>query len=276
MGKKSRKPSLLRGARPERVAIYARVSSHKQRARGDLTRQIEGLKRVIKRDALKLTKVYTDVGSGLNTNRKGLWRLLNDAKKHQFWAVVLSFKDRLTRFGYTYLERYLAEFGVSLCCVHTLDEKAPESELVEDLVAIVHSFSGKLYRMRRTEKEREEKGGKTGLIDQKANARLERVRRRNVGKTGSVDQKANARWERVRLQVLAQRRLFARQGAVVAGWRTYRNRRLGPYFRLTYQDRLPAPARQSLGNRAKWAVSRKQRSVRPRDISGAARAKSSF
>jgi hypothetical protein len=57
-----------------------------------------------------------------------------------------------------------------------------------------------------------------------------------VGKTGSVDQKANARFERVRLQVFARRRLFARQGAVVAGWRTYRNRRLGPYFRLAYRE----------------------------------------
>jgi hypothetical protein len=57
-----------------------------------------------------------------------------------------------------------------------------------------------------------------------------------VEKTGSVDQKANARWERVRLQIVARRPLFARQGAVVAGWRTYRGRRLGPYFRLAYRE----------------------------------------
>jgi predicted site-specific integrase-resolvase len=94
------------------------------------------------------------VGSGLNTNRKGLWRLLRDAKKGIFSTVVLNFKDRLTRFGYAYIEHYLAEYGVQLLCINKLDEKAPESELVEDLVAIVHSFSGKLYRMRRTTKER--------------------------------------------------------------------------------------------------------------------------
>jgi len=30
--------------------------------------------------------------------------------------------------------------------------------------------------------------------------------------------------------------LFARQGAVVATWRKYRGRRLGPYFRLAYRE----------------------------------------
>jgi putative resolvase len=140
-------------------AIYARVSSHKQSKRGDLQRQIEQLKNYVRENNLKLVKVYKDVGSGLNVNRKGLWRLLKDSKKGDFSVVLLNFKDRLTRFGYTYLERYLSEFGVKLFCVNKLDDKTPESELVEDLVAIVHSFSGKLYRMRRTEKEQNKKSG---------------------------------------------------------------------------------------------------------------------
>ncbi len=29
---------------------------------------------------------------------------------------------------------------------------------------------------------------------------------------------------------------FARQGAVVASWRTYRGRRLGPYYRLAWRE----------------------------------------
>jgi predicted site-specific integrase-resolvase len=59
----------------------------------------------------------------------------------------------LTRFGFEYLKNYLAEFNVSLHHLHELDEKTPESEMVEDLVAIIHSFSGKLYRMRRLGKQ---------------------------------------------------------------------------------------------------------------------------
>jgi predicted site-specific integrase-resolvase len=133
-------------------AIYCRVSSHKQSKRGDLDRQIELLKKHAKLNDFKLIRIYKDIGSGLNTNRKGLWRLIQDSKKNQFSAILINYKDRLTRFGYKYLEKFLSEFNVKIICVNKLDDKTPESELVEDLVAIVHSFSGKLYRMKRTEK----------------------------------------------------------------------------------------------------------------------------
>jgi predicted site-specific integrase-resolvase len=135
-------------------AIYCRVSSHKQSKRGDLDRQIELLKNYAKLNDFKLIRTYKDVGSGLNTNRKGLWRLIQDSKQSQFSAILINYKDRLTRFGYKYLEKYLSEFNVKIICLNKLDDKTPESELVEDLVAIVHSFSGKLYRLRRTEKEK--------------------------------------------------------------------------------------------------------------------------
>ena len=136
----------------KKCAIYARVSSHKQSKRGDLDRQIMQLKQYAHLNHITIVKIYKDVGSGLNTNRKGLWKLIKDAKKHHFSMILLNFKDRLTRFGYLYLKSYLLEYNVHLICLNTLDDKSPESELVEDLVAIIHSFSGKLYRMRRSEK----------------------------------------------------------------------------------------------------------------------------
>lgn len=71
------------------------------------------------------------MGSGLNANRKGLWRLIRDAKKGKFSSVVINYKDRLTRFGYRYLEEYLNEFGVEVICANKLEEKTPsETELV--------------------------------------------------------------------------------------------------------------------------------------------------
>ncbi len=93
-------------------------------------------------------KVYKDLGSGLNANRKGLWRLVRDAKKGKFSSVAINYKDRLTRFGYKYLEEYLSEFGIDVVCVNSFEYKTPKSELVEDLVGIIQSFSGKLYGMR--------------------------------------------------------------------------------------------------------------------------------
>ena len=135
----------------ETCAIYGRVSSHKQSKRGDLDRQVENVSDHAMKQGHVIYKVYKDVGSGLNMNRKGLWKMIRDAKKGLFSTIFINFKDRLTRFGFKYLEAYLSEFNVSITCVNELDDKTPESELVEDLVAIVHSFSGKLYRMRRNE-----------------------------------------------------------------------------------------------------------------------------
>ena len=112
-------------------AIYCRVLSHKQSKRGDLARQIELLKNYVKLNDFKLIGTYKDVGSGLNTNRKGLWRLIQDSKKNRFSAILINYKDRLTRFGYKYLEKYLSEFNVKIICVNILDDKTPESETIQ-------------------------------------------------------------------------------------------------------------------------------------------------
>lgn len=137
--------------KPRSCAIYSRVSSHKQSKRGDLDRQVDKVRTHALKEGGVIYKIYKDVGSGLNMNRKGLWTMIRDAKKGLFSTIFINFKDRLTRFGFKYVEAYLSEFNVSIACVNELDDKTPESELVEDLVAIVHSFSGKLYRMRRAE-----------------------------------------------------------------------------------------------------------------------------
>jgi len=142
---------------PNACAVYGRVSSHKQKKRGDLGRQVDQLTAHAMERGYSIHSVYSDVGSGLNTNRKGLWKLVADGRKQRFSTVFVTFKDRLTRFGYKYLENYLSEFGVQLIPVHRLEDNTPESELVEDLVAIIHSFSGKMYRMRRSEKQRTKK-----------------------------------------------------------------------------------------------------------------------
>ena len=102
----------------------------------------------VKDENMEIYQVYKDVGSGLNTKRKGLWRLLRDAKADKFSTIFVNYKDRLTRFGYNYLKKYLSEFGVKLAYLNKLSDKSPESEMVEDLVAIIHSFSGKLYGLR--------------------------------------------------------------------------------------------------------------------------------
>ena len=90
----------------------------------------------------------TDIGSGLNTQRKGLQRLLALVQDYQVAEVVVTFSDRLTRFGLSYLQTLFSGHGVMLTVLHPDEEKTPEQELTEDLLAIIASFAGRLYGLR--------------------------------------------------------------------------------------------------------------------------------
>ena len=114
MNNKTKKNKTHQEETAKNCAIYARVSSHKQSKRGALNRQIELLKNYENLNDYRLIKIYKDIGSGLNTNRKGLWSLNRDSKKNRFSTVLINFKDRLTRFGYNYVEKYLPEFNVKI------------------------------------------------------------------------------------------------------------------------------------------------------------------
>jgi len=91
---------------------------------------------------------YKDKASGLNEHRRGLQQLLNDAAKHKFTHVAITQKDRLTRFGYTYLEQLLAQHGITLLVLSEASAKSPTEELLQDFMSLVASFSGKYYRLR--------------------------------------------------------------------------------------------------------------------------------
>lgn len=94
-------------------------------------------------------KTYQDKASGLNENRKGLTRLLNDARAGKINTIAITAKDRLTRFGYSYLERLIDEYG---CDIIILDdakqEKTAYDELIQDFMSLIASFSGKYYKLR--------------------------------------------------------------------------------------------------------------------------------
>ena len=62
-------------------------------------------------------------------------------------VVVITYKDRLTRFGFRYLEAYFASHGVRIEATFGEEPRDMRQELVEDLIAIVTSFAGRLYGM---------------------------------------------------------------------------------------------------------------------------------
>jgi len=154
---------LLEGKLPDKVVIYARVSSRDQKE--DLERQVEYLKNYCSTKGYQVTKILTDISSGLNENRKGLKKLFKLVESGEITKVVITYRDRLTRFGFKYLEQYFNSHGVEIEVIFNDEEKTPEKELVEDLLAIVTSFAGKLYGARSHKKKRLVEAVKNALRD---------------------------------------------------------------------------------------------------------------
>lgn len=135
--------------------IYARVSTHKQKERGDLDRQIQSLKDFAINKNPKSLETITDVASGLNDNRKGLNKIIRMVQTDSIDRVFVSYKDRLTRFGFNYLKAICDYHNTEIIIMssETTTESTSE-ELAEDIVSIIHSFSGKMYGLRSTIKQR--------------------------------------------------------------------------------------------------------------------------
>ncbi|ACX51671.1 DNA binding domain protein, excisionase family [Ammonifex degensii KC4] len=133
---------LLGEANPDVVVLYARVSGHARRA--DLQRQVEVLKEAYG-PRFSGVVVLTDVGSGLSTDRRGLRKAMQMARERKIRAIAVTYPDRLTRFGFEYLEEYFSSFGVEVLVLNREEDRSPQQELVGDLLTIVTSFAGKLY-----------------------------------------------------------------------------------------------------------------------------------
>jgi len=128
----------------KKVIGYCRVSSNKQK--DDLVRQVENVKTYM------ITKGYsfdviTDIGSGINYNKKGLNQLIDTITNSEVEKIVILYKDRLLRFGFEIIENLCNKFGTTIEIIGNT-EKTEEQELVEDLIQIVTVFSCRLQGKR--------------------------------------------------------------------------------------------------------------------------------
>ena len=98
-----------------KTVIYSRVSSQDQKE--DLKRQTEELKQYCHENGLERIEVIEEVGSGMNYSKRGLRKLVNMIERKEVDRVVISFKDRLLRFG--------SELLYQLCGLKHIDTKKP-------------------------------------------------------------------------------------------------------------------------------------------------------
>ena len=129
--------------------IYARVSSTSQKT--SLDNQIELIKSYMLSKGIKPDEIYSEIASGLNDNRKELNRLLFNIQVGKIKTVYISFKDRLTRFGFNYFKEIFKNNNVEIIILDEQEEtnKDFQQELAEDLISVIHHYSTKLYSNRR-------------------------------------------------------------------------------------------------------------------------------
>jgi putative resolvase len=132
----------------ERVAIYARVSEASHRE--NLERQAERLTQYCTIRGYRVVKLVKEVGSGVNDSRPKLLSLLRDPL---ITRVVVEHKDRLTRFGFRYIETLLEIQGRTIEVVNPAENN--KEDLLHDLASIVYSICARLYGQRRAKRKTE-------------------------------------------------------------------------------------------------------------------------
>lgn len=133
----------------KKTVIYTRVSTNNQK--DDLDNQVEFLKNHANLKGLIVNEIITDIGSGLNYNRKKWNDLINDCINQKVQTIIISNKDRFIRFGYDWFERFLLNYGVNIIIVNN-DKLSSNEELIQDLISIIHVFSCKISGLRKYKK----------------------------------------------------------------------------------------------------------------------------
>jgi len=125
---------------------YCRVSSRKQNS--DLERQIN-----LMQSNYPNYEIISDIGSGLNFKRKGLEKIIDMAIKGEIEEVVITYKDRLARFGYDLIEMILNKYSKATITIINQDKyQTKDEELVKDIISIMNVYVAKINGMRKTHK----------------------------------------------------------------------------------------------------------------------------
>ena len=130
------------------VGVYCRVSSSENKS--DLESQKRRLLDYCAAKGYKVSRVVTEVGSGINDTRKQWLSLLQDRTVR---IIVVEHKDRFTRFGFTGYKTLLNADGRDIQVVNEADNC--KEDLLQDLVSIITSFCARLYGQRRCKRKTE-------------------------------------------------------------------------------------------------------------------------
>lgn len=145
------------GQHQRATVLYCRVSSSGQR--DDLESQVTSMEQFCLANGIAIDETVREIGGGMNMHRTKFLKLMGRIKDGQVEHLLVAHKDRLARFGFDYLHHVAARNDCRITVVNA-ETQSPQQELVEDLSAIVHTFSSRLSGLRRHEKQlKDEFGG---------------------------------------------------------------------------------------------------------------------
>lgn len=133
---------------PQQVAVYGRVSAAENKA--NLESQIQRLLDYCAARGYQVTHIVKEIGSGVNDSRPKLLKLLTNPAVN---LIVVEHKDRLTRFGFTYIEQLLTMQGRRIEVINQAENG--KDDLIQDFASIVTSFCTRLYGQRRCKRKTE-------------------------------------------------------------------------------------------------------------------------
>lgn len=124
---------------------YCRVSKPKQKA--DLEKQIQYMK-----ERYPTHEIITDIGSGVDFDRKGLRQIVDYAITNQLEELVVSYKDRLCRIGYNLIEYILVKYSNTKIIVDNDNSENINDEVANDIIQILTVYTAKIHGMRKYKK----------------------------------------------------------------------------------------------------------------------------
>jgi predicted site-specific integrase-resolvase len=129
-----------------KVVVYSRVSSAAQKP--DLENQIAALEKFCAANGYAVDQWFSETGSGLNYKRKKFNKLFIDVEMGCVSKIIIAHKDRLIRFGFDWFECFADRHGCEIVIMNQ-ESLSPAEEVTQDLLAIIHCFSSRLYGLRK-------------------------------------------------------------------------------------------------------------------------------
>ncbi|MFE6623805.1 IS607 family transposase [Streptomyces sp. NPDC057740] len=127
------------------TVVYCRVSPSSTRR--DMESQISAMETFCLGAGIAVDEWVAEVGDSLNLNREKFVQLMDRIEDGRIARLVIAHRDRLARFGFEYVKHVADRHGCEIV-VANFESLSPRQELVEDLLAIVHSFSDRLHGLR--------------------------------------------------------------------------------------------------------------------------------